>query len=77
MKVTARSFGAGAYYEVVINTVHGELSEDLTEREVADLVDSLLYSSILTGKPRSEVITTLLEYGIITNEQILDYLEEW
>lgn len=76
MKITARSFGK-KYYEVVVNTVHGELNEDLSEEEVVEVVEELLYSSILTGKPRSEVITTLLEYGIITNEQILDYLEEW
>jgi len=75
----SRAFWGGTYhqlYKLAVTVDHGYVVEELAREEAENLVVGLVEDILLDDCWKSEVIGKLIEAGIITHEQILEYVEE-
>lgn len=78
IKVTRhRGLGHATNYDLKVLYGGATIQTDwLSEKEVYDLAVSFLEDTFLDNCWQSEVVGKLIEAGIITHEQILEYVEE-
>lgn len=79
MRVRVKSWGGESdpKYEVIVSTEGGMVSEDwLTQEEVDSLAVEFLEDTVLNGITRGEVVSRLIEVGVIDKELLVEYLEE-
>lgn len=75
----SKLFYGGTYHNTVELKFIGDfgyIQEDFGEEEVNNLVVCLIEDTILHNCWQSEVVGKLIEAGIITHEQILEYVAE-
>lgn len=78
IKVTRhRGLGHTTNYDIKVVHEGATIQTDwLSEKEVGDLAVSFLEDTLLDNCWQSEVVGKLIEAGVITHEQILEYVAE-
>lgn len=62
-------------FNVKVSSANATLDEDIDEKDVIELVVSLLDQTILDNVYWNYVVERLVEVGVIDNKQILEYVQ--
>jgi len=76
MEIKVKSYSWSDDITVIVECDNVKLNEEMSKKEASELAVSFLEDTLLDNCWQSEVIGKLIEVGIITHEQILEYVEE-